>query len=65
MGVMQGHRTRIVFAGAATALLAACGEPTATSASTFTADVTGSTNGRITGTATASFGDWTRQSRSR
>jgi hypothetical protein len=44
-------------------VLGGCGEPTASGgASTFTAQVRGTTNERLTGSATASFGgDWLRQ----
>jgi hypothetical protein len=51
---------RIVMAAP---LLAACGEPTvAPRPSTFTADIRGSTNERITGSAVATVGgDWMRQ----
>lgn len=54
---------RSIVVAAASSALAACGEPTASSgASTFTADVRGTPNERITGSATASFGgDWLRQ----
>ena len=42
-------------------LIAGCGDATGTGApSTFTADVSGATSGRLTGTATAS-GDWSRE----
>lgn len=48
---------------ASAALLVACGDSTAPAgASTFSADVRGTTTERITGTATAAFGDWSRQS---
>jgi hypothetical protein len=52
--------TRSLFLAAA---LAGCGDPTATARpSTFTADVRGATNERLSGSATASFGgDWLRQ----
>ena len=45
-------------------VVGACSEPTGVdSGSTFTADVTGAMNRRLTGTATASVGgDWSRQS---
>jgi hypothetical protein len=47
----------------ATALLVACGEPTSATPSFFSADVSGATTERITGTATASSGDdWMRES---
>ena len=54
---------RSLAAAAAVSLLAACGDATATARpSTFTADVRGATNERITGSAIASLGgDWMRQ----
>ena len=56
-------RVRASIALALLALLAACGDSTApTTSSSFNADVRGTTNERITGTGTASFGDWLRQS---
>jgi hypothetical protein len=54
---------RSLTAAAAVSVVAACGDATATARpSTFTADVRGATNERITGSAIASFGgDWLRQ----
>ena len=48
----------------AVAMVGACTEPTSVSdASTFTADITGATTSRLTGTAKASAGgDWSRES---
>ena len=55
--------TRFVCLATAASALAACGDPTSmTRPSTFTADVRGATNERITGSAVASLGgDWLRQ----
>lgn len=54
--------TRAHFVFCSAALAAACGEPTATpTQSSFTADVRGAVNERITGSAMASTGDWGRE----
>lgn len=55
---------RILAVAGAMALFIACGEPTATAgSSTFTADVRGATNERLSGTASVSVGeDWIAQS---
>ena len=57
------HRIARTLLATTATVLAACREPTASSGpSTFTADVSGTTNQRITGSATAgSGGDWLRQ----
>jgi hypothetical protein len=62
-GTAERCARNLLVAGSA-ALFMACGEPTGTSgSSTFTADVRGSTNERLTGSATASVGgDWLAQS---
>jgi hypothetical protein len=66
MTAMHNSARRVVFAAtaAAAALLTACSDSTAPAeSSTFSADVRGTTNERITGTATASVGgDWLAQS---
>ena len=60
--ISRHTRTRLHVVVCLTALVAACGEPTATpTQSSFTADVRGAVNERITGSAIASTGDWGRE----